>query len=717
MWMRTRSRIGARGGPDEEDAVAKKLLIFLAVASFLVPLTCTARVTQFVVTQSRIFAGGMSYGSAGSYERLDGTAYFEVDPMDPLNAVIVNLDKAPKNARGMVEFSSPFFVLKPVDMTRGNHKIWYGINNRGNKLEISLRSFPYVTGGNANNPLAAADVGNNLLLQLGYTIVDAGWEGDVIDLNNQLVPNLPVAAHPDGSPIVAHVRIEYSDRTIPSTGTFTLTLEGSPGFHSWEAADTNTGHATLTVRDSVGGSKIPIPSDHWAFGQCPGGRGTLVPTTTDICLFDGFQAEMLYELIYPAKNPKVMGLGYAVTRDVASFLRYQTKDDLGNPNPLALHPEEVGISRVYSSGTSQVSWYLREFVFLGFNEDEAHRKVFDGVTMFTAGGSQRDGVNIEFADPNTYSLQESRHDFFATAWAPLSFGVATDPISGVRGGILTRPATDPLVFQVDESTTFWNWRASLVVTDGLGNPVEVPDNVRLYFVSSFEHVGATGLFSPPGPQGRCVNLTHQEILSAPPTVRAFTIAMDEWADQGIEPPKSNYPRVENKTLITLDEYREAFPSIPGVETPTVLNELEALNFGPEFNSAGGKLTILPPVRGPSYKVLIPKPDEDGQDIAGIRPMEIRAPIGTNTGWNIRAPGFRAPELCSLLGSFIPFANTRAERLANSDPRKSLEERYKNHEGFVDSVEQAAKELVRARFLLPEDANAYVRAAQTSNVLQ
>lgn len=188
-------------------------------------------------------------------------------------------------------------------------------------------------------------------------------------------------------------------------------------------------------------------------------------------------------------------------------------------------------------------------------------------------------------------------------------------------------------------------------------------------------------------------------------------------DLGINPPKSNYPRVENKTLVTLDEYRSAFPAIPGVEAPTVLNELEVLNFGPEFNTAGGKLTILPPVLGPSYKILIPKSDDDGQDIAGIRPMEIRVPIGTNTGWNIRAPGFRAPDLCSLLGSFIPFANTKAERLANGDPRKSLEERYKSHEGFVDAVEHGAKQLVHEGFLLPEDANAYINAAKASNVLQ
>jgi Alpha/beta hydrolase domain len=699
----------------------KRSLVLLAVGSLVAAALAPpseARVVRFVVEQQRAFAGGAEWGTTGAYERLDGTAYMEVDPRDPLNAGIVNLDKAPRNDRGMVEFSAPFFMLKPVDMARGNQKVYYAVNNRGNKSGLlSLPPAPLLP--STNDPLIYA--GDGLQLRLGYTIVDAGWQGDVAPGNNRLFPNFPVATQPDGSPIVAAVRIEYSDRTIPRAGTFTLTLEGSLNFRSYETADTDPAHSTLTVRDTVDGPKVPIPSDRWAFGTCPTGEASLVPTTTDICLFDGFRADQLYELIYPAKNPMVMGLGYAVTRDIASFLRYETRDEEGNPNPLALSPEDVGIQRAYGFGASSTGMYLRDFLYFGFNEDEAHRKVFDAVHI-TIPGTHRLFANVEFADPNTYSRQDDRHDFLSTSYPPLTFAVTTDPISGIRDGILKRPATDPLVFQTDSAQEFWHFRASLNIHDGLGRPLRIPDNVRLYLLSSFSHIGASGLFAPPAPRVNpifpnieCQNLTNTGSTAA--TFRALLIALDAWADQGIEPPRSHYPRLQNNTLVSLDAARAAFPAIPGVEFPAVLNELELLNFGPEFDAEGGRLTVLPPLVGPSYTVLVPKPDKDGLDIAGIRTMEVRAPLGTNTGWNVRAAGSRAPNLCTLTGSFIPFAETTAERLATGDPRLSLEERYQDHFGFVQAVVRAARRLVRDRFLLEEDADTYISQAAESDVLR
>lgn len=710
----------------------KKLLILLAMASFLVPLTCTARVTRFVVTQTRIFAGGMSFGNVGQYERLDGTAYFEVDPKDPLNAVIVNLDKAPRNARGLVEFSAPFFILKPVDMTRSNHKIFYGINNRGNKQTLGY--FNYVPSGpGINNPITAADAGDGFLMRLGYVIVDAGWQGDVVNLSNQLSPNFPVATRPDGSPIVADVRIEYSDRTIPAGGTFTLTLEGSPSFKAYPTSDLNTAHSSLTVRATVSdtGPMTPIASDQWAFGTCPTGKASLVTNDSNICLFGGFKADKLYQLIYPAKNPIVMGLGDAVTRDIGSFLRHRTQDDVGNPNPLAISSHHVGIRRAYSFGSSSTGMYQREFLYLGFNEDEKHRKVFDALWIHKA-GTHRLFANVEFADPNTYSRQDDRHDFLSTSYPPFTHKVTTDPVSGIRDGLVKRPKTDPLVFQSDTENEFWEMKASLNVFNGRGRRVKIPENVRLYFLSDFQH-GGNNPASVPGPAGMCQNATNPNYHG--PTVRALLMALDAWANKGIEPPQSNYPGLEREdrgrhegrdghgddeeggTLVPLDEAREHFPAIPGVSFPTVMNELELLNFGSGFNSEGGILTLLPPHLGPSYELFVPKTNKDGLDLAGIRPMEVRAPLGTNMGWNVRAPAFRAPNLCALSGSFIPFATTKAERLAAGDPRRSLEERYQTHEGYVAAVKHAAEELMEDRFLLKEDADLFISAAEASNILK
>ncbi len=683
---------------------AAVLALGLLVATGL-PRTGEARVVRFVIELREPFAGGVEWGTSGPYERLRGTAYLEVDPRDPLNAVIVDLDKAPRNSRGMVEFSTPFFILKPVDMARGNHKVFHMANNRGNN-----------PGGLISSRTADQVGSSDVVLRMGYTIVDAGWEGDVVPTATRLAANLPIATQPDGSPIVGLMRVEYSDRNIPLGGAFTLNLKGRAAFRSYETASTDTAQATFTVRDSVDGPKIPIPPGRWAFGRCPNGRPSLVPSTCDICYFDGFQSDKLYELIYLAKNPIIMGLGHAATRDVASFLRYEAQDDEGTPNPLGPSPGHEGITRVYATGASQTGGYLRDFVYLGFNEDESHRKVFDGIIP-TIAGTDRVFINVRFADPDVFSEQDFHHDFLQSSYPPFTYAVTTDPLSGVRDGILKRPETDPLVFQIDSSTEFWQLRGSLNVADGLGKPVPIPDNVRLYFNSSTAHGNLTvGLLTPPpGRDPRCQNATPSGAVSE--TLRALLVAMDRWADQGIEPPKSNYPRVEDGTLVTLDEAREAWPALAGVDFPTVLNEYELLDFGPEFGPQGGVLTVQPPRLGPGYRLFVPKIDRDGLDIAGIRPIQVRVPLGTTTGWNVRRPEHRGPDLCGLTGSFFPFAERRSERFAGGDPRQSLEERYRDHDGFVKAVRKATKRLVRERFLLPEDAEALIAAAETSDVLE
>ncbi len=685
---------------------------FFTAASVILSLALTAsseaRVVRLVVEQTRPVAEGKSFGETGPYQRLDGTVYIEVDPRDPLNKVIVNLDKAPRTPKGLVGFSSPFFILKPADMARGNRKLFYGVNNRGNKLDLAWRTILPQPGPNNNNPLSAADFGDGLLLRMGYSYVDAGWQGNVAPGNDRLVPSLPVATEADGRPIVARVRVEYVD----AEG-YTRPLEGGPAFRAYETADTDTARSTLTVRDSVEGSRTTVAANRWAFGRCQNGQASLVPTLTDICVFDGFTRDRIYELIYPARNPMVMGLGYAVTRDLASFLRYQVRDDAGNPNPLALGPSEVGIRRAYGAGISSTGMYMRDFLYLGFNEDETHRKVFDAIQIAIP-GTHRLLANVEFSDPNTYSRQDTWHDSLSYSYPPLTFAVTMDPISGIRDGILKRPATDPLVFQVDSANEFWQMNASLNVHDGQGKPVPIPDNVRLYFAASFQHGGVAGILYPPGQPGMCEARTQANGWA--PTLRALLVALDEWADRGIAPPPSNYPTLQDGTLVSLAEARSAFPPVPGARFPSALNDLILPGFGSGFQSTGGRVTQFPPSRGGSYRQFVPRTDPDGLDVGGIRSVEVAAPISTITGWNVRATGRRPADLCGLSGSYFPFAATTAERVANKDPRPSLEERYGNRAGFVKAVEEAAHKLVKERFLLQEDAERYVKAAQDAGGL-
>ena len=660
-----------------------------------------ARVVRFVVERTTPYANGAGFGEAGAFDRLEGMAWMEVDPTDPLNAVIVNLDRAPRNAEGLVEFQAPFVLIKPVDMTRGNGKLVYGINNRGNAIELTFHNFP------PQPPGAPADAGDGFFFRQGYAFVDAGWAGDIVTTDTRLGADLPVATQADGSAIVSTIRIEYTGDG------YTLPLKGNSRFRSYETANTDTRASRLTVRDAIGGGRTPIAADQWAFGACASGQASLASSTTDLCLFDRFQPDRIYELSYPAKNPWVMGLGYAVTRDIAAFLRHERADDDGNPNPLVT--TAGGVRRTYGLGISSTGMYMRDFLYLGFNEDEAHRQVFDGVRIHIP-GTHRLLANVEFSDPNVYSRQDQHPDFTSHSIPPLTYAVTTDPISGVRDGILKRPETDPFLFHIDSANEFWQMNASLNVHDGLGNPVAVPDNVRFYSVAGHSHVGGSGVGARPTERGTCANATNG-YFSYAPVMRALLVALDAWVDAGVEPPASEYPDVRNGTLTTLAVAASAFPSIPGVTFPTVVNGLAAFDFGPLFGPRGGRVTALPPTRGRSYRVLVPTPDQDGHDLAGIRTVDVAAPVGTNTGWNLRAEGPRGHDLCGLSGSFIPFETTRADRIASGDPRLSLEERYGDHAGFVEAVRQAAARSVSQRVLLEDDAATTVALAEASDILR
>jgi hypothetical protein len=292
--------------------------------------------------------------------------------------------------------------------------------------------------------------------------------------------------------------------------------------------------------------------------------------------------------------------------------------------------------------------------------------------------------------------------------------VTTDPVSKVRDGLSKRPKTDPFIFQTDTESEFWQMKASLNVVDGHGRAVAIPDNVRLYFLSSNQHGGNNPPRRFPGDKGMCENATNP--LYHGPTLRALLMAMDAWADKGVKPPDSNYPTLQAGTLVSLDDARKVFPKIPGVMYPQQMDELELLDFGPAFKGEGGRLTQPQPKIGPRYNVYVPKPNEDGLDIGGVRPIEIRVPVGTHAGWNVRAKESRGPNLCALDGSFIPFAATKEQRTASSDPRKSLEERYGTHDGYVKAVRDAAMQLVTERFLIQEDAARFIKQAESSGIL-
>ena len=689
------------------------LVAALLIGSGVLSATSDARITQIRITSRVPFADGMSFGSTGPYEKLRGRIFGEVDPTDALNAVIVDLDKAPRNARGRVEYSSDFLIIKPVDMSRGNHKIFYGINNRGNTGALGSLN-DAVTGG--NDPTTAQDAGNGFLMRQGYAIVDAGWQGDVLPGNFRLTAQYPTVTD-NGATITGTISVQWDvSRQIPLTGAVSLPLVGA-AFDSYETNSLDTATATFTSRALVNSPETVVAGNHWAFATCTrnattGAIENIVPNTKSICYFDGFDPNRLYQLTYVAKNPRPMALGYAVTRDFGSFLRFDTVDSLGNPNPLALSTTSTGITQEYALGVSSTGMYVRDFIYLDFNEDEAHRPVFD-VMWTQIPGALRLHQNTRFTMPDIYS----RQDFWAGLWPmadfPFSYAVTTDPVTGRADGILKRPPTDPKVIHTDSAEEFWQFHGALVTTDGRGHDIALPDNARVYYMTGEQH----GPALVPTTTGICQQLNNP--LPRGSINRAVLVALDQWAANGVTPPPSRYPRVSDGTLVPFDQASTGFPSIPGVLYAGTPNVLPLKFYGPRFGPTGGIIDVMPPTTlpQPGYTILVPKTDPDGNDIPGVRIPELTVATATYTGWNVRAQGFRSPDLCGLNGMYLPLAKTQAERLASGDPRLSLQERYGDHQHYAALVKAAAVDLVSQRLMLQEDANNSALAAFLSDVLR
>jgi hypothetical protein len=661
--------------------------------------------TRLVVQRREPFAGGHAFPITGAYEKLTGMIFGEAAPNHRLNRVIVNLDKAPRNRRGRVEYSGNFCILKPVDMARGNGKIFFDAPNRGSKRILGFLN----DGPEANDPTTLEHAGNGFLMRQGYTIVWCGWQGDLMPLKNWLVLNVPVATN-NGSPIIANARTEI---VVDEKGVKSQPLSGDERVKSYPAASLDKSKAFLTVREKSYGKRVPVPQSDWEFARsekdAQTGKEKITASVTDLYLHNGYRPGHIYEFIYPAKNPLVLGLGFAAVRDLVSFLRFESKNRAGKLNPL-FSPRTGGkhrgglITHAYAWGRSQSGRYLRDFVYHGFNEDESGRKVFDAIAPHVAGGG-RLYLNYQFARPVTSSQQHTNQ--LDPELFPHAYNMIKDAHTGRRDGILKRPKSDPLIFHTQTSTEYWQKRGCLAHTDGRGNDLNLPDNVRLYVIASAQHNSPFGSEPAKDDSQFLVNP-----LPAGDVLRALMVAMDLWATKAVAPPPSRYPTVEDRTLVA--PQRTGFPRIPGVHFVGLHNRQLFLDYGP--NILRGKMTIHPPkpVAHGAYKILVPKVDSDGNDIAGIRLPAVEVPVGTYTGWNLRPRGLAEGELSGLLGSFIPFAKTNSQRRKSGDPRLSLEERYQDRGDYVQQVSRAARFLVELRYLLLEDAERIIAEAMKTN---
>jgi hypothetical protein len=693
----------------------RKGMIFLVLgALFLVPSLTEARLTQLVITrtESPTFEGS-SFGSVGQYERLVGYAKGELDPKDPLNKVIVNIDKAPRNGHDLVEYQMDVYILKPVDLKKGNGRIFYDVLNRGGKLINSY--FNNAPSSAGNNPHLAADAGNGFLMKEGYTLLWSGWQctypisgsagdGSRISIpsgnsSGLMVAQFPVAKNSDGTSIVAYSREEFIPDTsyAPTATSYVVNL-------TYPAANPDPTKATLTVREHQTDPRQTPSGVSWKYlpAESDGNVWRIqITRPTDTVAFDN---GAIYEFIYQAKDPLVTGMAFASLRDLVSFLRHGVKDDLNNPNPLA-HLGKPTIEKAIGFGSSQSGRYIKNFVYEGFNEDENHRKIFDGI-MTHVGGSRLNWLNFEFSQTGRWSRQHEEH-YQVNDQFPFTYRTLHDHISGKTDGFLVKcrkqdrdehEGTCPKIMQTDTDCEMWQARASLVVTDTKGHDIELPENVRYYHVASAQHSAAV---TPPARPAICQQLNNP--LDYRPLFRSLLVAMDRWITYGIKPPHSRHSQRHNGTLVHSDQASTGFPNIPGVTYNGVYSILRLTDY-----------SVQPPHEGPLYPVYVPKVDPDGNAIAGIRLPDIEVPIGTYTGWNHRIKGYAENDLCTgTTGSYIPFVKTPADR--NGDPRLSIQERYKDHSDYVRKVTHAAYDLVRERFLLWEDAKAIIDAAEASDI--
>ena len=662
----------------------------------------TSRVVRLQITRREPFAGGIPFGTTGPYEKLVGTAYLELDPSDPHNTIVQDVKLAPRNGQGMVEYSTDVYILKPVDLRRGNGVLLYDVVNRGNKVALGFNAGAPVN----NDPEGAGD---GFLERRGYTIVWSGWQADVLPGGGRLTMRVPVARHPDGSTITGTVRAELIVNAV--TDTLNLSSGSFTGLRhaSYETASLDNATATLTRRRREADPRVPVPNSDWAFADCTSTPFPGTPSTTKICLRNGFQPDLIYELLYTAKNPLVLGLGFTATRDVVSFLRNAPADGPGTPNPLG---GPVRAALMY--GASQSGRFMRSFLDLGFNQDAMGRIVFEGIIPHIATG--RIPLNLRFGQPGRAYGQHEDH-LYPGFESPLTWGPVTDPLARRTAFLLARcrqQGACPKIMQTVTATEYWQGRMSLNTTDALGQrDIPIPGNVRVYLFASTQH----GPAAVPA-RGICQQLSNPN--PARETARALLVALARWVRGGGEPPPSQIPTLRDGTLVRSNQGSIGWPDIPGVKYTGAPNALTLLDFGPQLSSRNISGIVREPpvvVAGRDYVVLVPKVDADGNEIAGVRSTMIQAPLGTHTGWNLRRAGFAEDELCGLTGSYIPFARSKAERIAKGDPRPSLEERYGSHDGYVEAVRRAAGRLVAGGFLLPEDAARLIREARDGSVLK
>ncbi len=689
-----------------------------------------ARVTRIIID-----AGPTPLAADATYQTLTGRAFGELDPLDPHNDLITDIALAPRNARGKVEYIASFFIVKPVDMSQASGLMWHDVPNRGGRITIT------------SDLRGQKDVG----LSSGWQGDNAGASATAVPANaSSLVPVAPSSNEWVKTPVLTGVTGQILGRIINRSGLGAqpLNVMGNP-IPYFPASDNSGATLKIHTKETLTGVVTEggtIPNSDWKF--CGGGTFAAPTAVTTLpvrlCLKDGFDATKLYQLTYSVKDPYVLGAGTAAFRDVQSFFRYEAGDDFGTPNPLA-----GKINRAIIRGSSQSGNFTRHLIHLGMNEDEAGRIVHEGAWPLIAG--RRVSNNSRWGQPDgVLELYQMGSE------GPQWWHSFPDRARKLHpGGILDRCSRTDTCPKVIETFGGAEVFALKMTTSWVGtdpkNDIPLPDNVRRYYLPSSTHGGGGGGFNEAIPDVPTVlpvgcpgNNWGNGTLRANPVpatqlVNRLRVALREWVMHDTPPPSSRWPLLlgpkKERNLVEPTKAAMGFPSgVPGIPDSIFLaenfvNPVLDYDWGPdfdEFDATGNPTNVPPPIRS-VIKMLVPRVDGDGNELGGVPTVLRDAPLGTYLGWNITAgPGdphydlvnprpFHAGQVCNYVGGMVPFAKTKAQRLANGDPRPSLEERYVTHDGYVAAVRAAADNAACQGYLLAGPAAAAMGAKCTTSI--
>jgi Alpha/beta hydrolase domain len=656
--------------------------LFAILLFFVVPLH--ARVVGVEISSRTDVLNGKSFGNVGPYQRIAGRVYFSVSSANPHNRRIVDLDNAVNLKNSEVEFSSDFIAILPKNPSKGNGSLILEVPNRGHGRITAL-----VDGGDWD---VATEAGDAWLLRNGFTVVTLGWQWDAAgeDALRLFAPS----AKEDGKTITGLLRGDYMPwKVLPEIPLGHFFTRNAIGGREYPVAVRDDPRNVLTVRDSRDAERTLISKSEWQFAQTVDAR--LLPSDRYIHINGGFQPGKIYEYVYVVADPIVAGLGFAAVRDYAAYCKH---------SPDAVTPA----ARVYGEGISQNGRFLRDFIYQGFNADERGKMSLDGVLAHVAGAG-RGSFNYRFAQPSR-DAQPTSSVFFPTDIFPFTDSPESDPLTGAKGGLLDQAAAEkvvPKIFFSNTSYEYWGRVAALIHTSPDGTrDISPSENVRIYLFTGLQHF--SGPFPPEKGKNDLLGREPQSPLPVKYFWRAMISNLDAWVRSNTLPPASSYPKVRDGTLVSLEKY--AFPAIPGVNKPPEANQAYRLDYGDDWQK--GILSLQPPRVGTAFPVLVPQVDADGNELAGIRLPQVTVPLATYTGWNFRDASIGAPEQrIPFEGSFLPFPKTARERKKAGDPRKSIAERYASRNDFMKRYANAVDELVRQRWILPEDRETMLRQGE------